>query len=98
MFSTGIDLYSIAVCVYVNRETKMLSTVESYLVSYKERRCKFFLTQARVETSPGVAQPLPPTSLPKKPGPGDIINNVLLLNHHQLGVSDKTFISITIIF
>jgi len=26
--------------------------------------------KARVETSPGVAQPLPPTSLPKKPGPG----------------------------
>jgi len=26
--------------------------------------------KARVETSPGVAQPLPPTSIPKKPGPG----------------------------
>jgi hypothetical protein len=26
--------------------------------------------KARVETSPGVGQPLPPTSLPKKPGPG----------------------------
>ena len=24
-----------------------------------------------METSPGVAQPLPPTSIPKKPGPGD---------------------------
>ena len=23
-----------------------------------------------METSPGVAQPLPPTSIPKKPGPG----------------------------
>ena len=33
--------------------------------------CKIKTLQARVETSPGVAQPLPPTSIPKKPGPGD---------------------------
>ena len=33
--------------------------------------CKTKTLQARVETSPGVAQPLPPTSIPKKPGPGD---------------------------
>ena len=32
--------------------------------------CKTKTLQARVETSPGVAQPLPPTSIPKKPGPG----------------------------
>ena len=33
--------------------------------------CKIKTLQARVETSPGVAQPLPPTSIPKKPGPAD---------------------------
>ena len=36
-----------------------------------QTNCKIKTLQARVETSPGVAQPLPPTSIPKKPGPGD---------------------------
>ena len=41
------------------------------ILHYKRSDHVSFLLQARVETSPGVAQPLPPTSLPKKPGPGD---------------------------
>ena len=32
--------------------------------------------KARVEDRPSVAQPLPPTSVPKKPGAGDTSNEI----------------------